>query len=399
MRKKPFKYFLTALLMAAVFAPAGAQETSSAGVIKGVVVNGTDGSVIYAGQEVKLMMFAKGGNLVQKVVKTDDKGDFIFTDLPIDPNLIYMVTANYHDVLYHAGRISLKDSNEVEAKLTVYETTESDENISIESEHIIVERAEGGGITFIEIVSMVNTGNQTYVSHTSDDKKKAFTLSFPLPQGYTRLKLMDMISPQFIKQEDDGFSIARSLLPGKSQISFTYQLPATLLPLKWNRRVIYPTAKINLLYGDPNARIDSKELTDMGLMEFGNQKYLLLQGDGFPRGSSLTITIGGETRTMDWVRYNQGLLVIIFMVALGAVLGVFMVLRKTKPPAEEVRAYSTSDIEEQRSELIEYIAGLDDRFKAGELSRREYEKDRQEKKAHLVQIVRMIEHGKEEPRG
>lgn len=387
-----FKRFFAGLLLAFVLVVAAthAQEKAGVGTIEGRVMNGTDESILYAGQEVLLMVFSKGVRAQQRKATTDGKGNFKFTGLPLDPKLLYIITANHNNVLYVSERIKLVDSRTVNYILTVYETTDSDEDIAIESHHLVVD-LEPEGYRIIEMVTLNNSGNRTVVGSERGGEQGVFPLFFPLPRGYGDLQITEMIPSQFVHERPDGFYVQKHLLPGQSQMNFTYQLPALPLPLKWNKKVKYPTKNLSVFYGGFNADVSSNKLTKMGVMKFGDRDYQFLKGEKLTSNSSFSIFLRSSIGGTAWVAQNQALLAVIFIAGLCAVLGTFIVLKGMRQKPVEVGAVTADDITEQRNELIESIASLDERFEAGDISRKAYERERSEKKIQLLEIVRLME--------
>ncbi len=384
------KRFFAGLLLALVLVVAAhAQEKTGVGTIEGRVLNGTDESILYAGQEVLLMVFSKGVRTQQRKATTDGKGNFRFTGLPVNPKLLYIITANYNNVLYVSERIKLVDSRKANYILTVYETTDSDKDIAIESHHLIVE-LEPGGYRIVEMLTLNNKGNRTVVSSERSDEQRAFPLFFPLPRGYRDLKIMERIPSNRIEEKPDGFYVQKHLLPGQSQMNYTYQLPELPLPLKWSKKVKYPTKNLSVFYGGFNADISSNKLKNMGVMKFGDRDYLFLKGEKLPANSSFSIFLRSSIGGTAWVAQNQALLTVIFIAGLCVVLGTFIVLRRMRQKPGEVEAVSADDSAEQRNELIESIASLDERFEAGEISRKAYERERGEKKVQLLEIIRLM---------
>lgn len=392
------KTFMSLLLIMVVMALAYAGSVSAAGItIKGRVVNGTDSNKIYSGQDVQLLIFTKGGSMERKKVITDAEGAFHFFEVTVKPESVYMVTTTYSNVLYHSGRIALGEAKEVEAPLTVYETTPTGEAIYIDSEHIIIER-EADAFRVTEMLSLTNRGNRTYVGQASGDKAEPYSLSFPLPEGYKGLKIMEMIPPQFIQQKPDGFSIVKHVVPGTYQFGFSYQLAGAPLPIRWDKKIVYPTKSLSVLHGDPTTNVTSKKGTDMGTVKIGDREYLLLKGEELSAGASFPITIRSGAGVANWVRQKEWLLMVVFIIGLGAVVGIFLVIKSARRKSERGEASSRGTTEEQRSELVKYIAALDDRFQAGQVSPEEYEKERGEKKAQLLEIARIMEQGERGPK-
>jgi uncharacterized membrane protein len=364
---------------------------SDTGVIEGKVVNGTDGDIGYENQKVQLLIFSKTrDDMERRETTTAASGAYRFTGLPLGADYVFMVGTEYQNVFYHSDRISLESENESRSVLTVYETTTSDSEISVKSKHLIIDpEAEGYRIT--EIITINNKGNRTYIGSTEGEGQEGETLFFQLPEGYKEFQFMQMVPQGFIKQKADGFAISEPVLPGTTQTNFTYLLP--VFPRRWERAVKFPTENINLLNGDPMLRLTSDVLIDKGPVTFGDKKYSVLAAKDLSAGSSFSLSFksGKPKLTGGPLARNQGLYALIFIIGLGAVLAVFLVLRKGNTAVSDGEPLPIEGAERHKEELIDYIAALDKRFEEGEISEQDYQRERREKKAQLLEVARLIE--------
>lgn len=365
-----------------------AQEKEVQGLIKGKVINGTDGSLIFADEEVELLIFSKTEKMDKRIVRTDNNGAFNFADISTDAGYVFMVGVNYEGVLYHSDRITFEGSKEIEKVVTVYESTHSDRKILIESEHVIIDR-EQSGLRIMEIISINNVGNRTYKGLEKEGSGEIETLVFDLPRGYSNFKLMQMIPPEQLRFKEDGFALTGPIIPGRSQFNFTFNLPGSVLT--WKKDIKYPTGNINLLYSDPSLNIISDGLSSRGAMKMGDNEYIVLTAKNIKSGSSFSISFGGAAKQLGWISGNQGTIVIIFIIGLVALTGFSLAIKARAGRCGEEGAPPEEEFELQKNELIKDIALLDDRFEAGALAQKGYDEERSEKKAQLLEIVRIIE--------
>ena len=91
--------------------------------VRGLVINGSDGSEAGKGISVGLHVSKLGSSSTMINGATKSDGSFIFTDVPIEDDALYGISVLYDGVTYASG-FDIYSKDPVE--LVIYETTNSD---------------------------------------------------------------------------------------------------------------------------------------------------------------------------------------------------------------------------------------------------------------------------------
>ena len=100
--------------------------------------------------------------LGQRSTLADAQGHFSFDGLDRDPNLVYIALARYQGVNYPTDQpFQLQAEPTYQADISVYEATTADDAIQIERLNLLVVGADQGMVQFMEMGSLVNSGDRT----------------------------------------------------------------------------------------------------------------------------------------------------------------------------------------------------------------------------------------------
>lgn len=120
---------LISLTLALALASYSAQEQlrqSQPVTVRGVVVNGTDGSEVPAGLGLMLHGWGSDGAPLEMIHgETQAGGRFTFSDVILDPNGDYAVMAVFQEVAYFSGAVQRDaDGQAAPIEVQVFETTD-----------------------------------------------------------------------------------------------------------------------------------------------------------------------------------------------------------------------------------------------------------------------------------
>jgi len=191
-RLLPAVAFPLALLL---FAAGAAPAASAQGAISVTLVNGTEGGGPVDGTEVRLLAVTEAGEQIPATGKADPGGAFRFEDADTSVGVTYYVEAVYAGVGYRSEAITFETGETAKTiRLSVYETTTSDETITLRSHSTVVAR-EAGGLGLLEMMTFVNGGDRTYAGQKGADGR-ALTLRFTLPDGAGSVQYLDGLDEQ-----------------------------------------------------------------------------------------------------------------------------------------------------------------------------------------------------------
>lgn len=394
---------LCSLLILGVAAGVQAQDAGASqgtGILQGQVTNGTaDGPQIGAGIPVTLHIYNGDTENPSLETVTDAAGAFRFEGLDTDPNLEYWPEASYLDVLYSNDTPYQFTTGEtqLDAALTVYETTEDDSAITLDSAHFIME-SFGQVLRISEIHLYGNTGDRTYIGH-ADDTGRRTTLFIPLPDSAVGLAFDQETDPERFVQVDGGIQDSAPVPPGSetSLAYFSYHLVVTGDQMPLERSFSYPVTTLNILVAQPGLSLTSDQLQNMGPQAFQGQNYDFFALGGLMPDTPLSMQLFPEAVAADGTAVpgttsgtdlaaggpvagsRQGQLRLLGLaLAVLVVVGIVVYSVSAGQTAKTATAPNLTANARSRRLLAE-LADLEDAYAAGQVDDATYERERAEK--------------------
>jgi len=346
------------------------------GVLEGKVVNKTPGGGPVGGIEVTLNTYqGQGQGQAQQApvkARTDANGAFQFTSLNTEASYGYDVTLNYQEADYTSERVSFKEGvTTLALEVPVYESTDNPQFLKVVRSHTVVS-LQGKGIAVLEMISLENTGDRTYVGKdivTPDGRKE--TLRFPLPRG------AGTITPELgfmeccIVNQPGVLLDTMAVPPGTREVAFSY--PASGNKVQFQKPVAFPTESFTLLVQDMGAQVEAPGLTPGEPLVIGQASFARYDGLNLAPGQTLSFAVSGLpgpglAASLRWV------LVVALVGALGSAL-VYALRRRPAP---------VKTAPQSRQELLLAIARLDEAFEAGQVPEAQYRQQRAQKMARLL---------------
>lgn len=390
-------WFILVILL--LLAPALAVQAQGNGVIEGRVENGTAGAdPVGAGLVVTLLVYRGGEEVATFETTTGAEGDYRFEDLDTDPELEYWVEVEYLDVPYsNQAPLQFESGQAVlETTSTVYETTDDDSAIRVDSVHLIGESFDQV-LRISEIHLFGNTGDRTYVGTGGQ------TVFIPLPDGAVGIAMQEGMSESQFVEVEGGLQSTDPVWPGSetSLAFFSYHVMVAGDEVPVERSFAYPVTSLSVLVAQPGLSMTSEQLVDQGLELFQDRQYqfytavdvaagapILLEfapqagataGSGMAEGTLASGTAGGAEATVAAPQGNQGLLWSLGLVlTLAAVVGAVTYAVAAKPGKSRAAASSKLAQDSQALKLVAELASLEDAFEAGEVDEETYRRQRAE---------------------
>jgi hypothetical protein len=391
----PVRLALALLSLLALVAAVQAQGT---GIIEGQVVNGTvGGAEPGAGLDVTLRVFqgATEVNTLQAVTGSD--GRFRFEGLDTSGELEYWPEVVYLDVTYSVEEPLFLDGEGAtrSASIAVYETTDDDSGVRLDSIHMIAE-SFGQVLRISEIHLFGSSGDRTYIGTDGDGGQRS-TLYIPLPQGAVGLAFGEDIPEDRYVEVEGGLMDTEPVPPGSesSLTFFSYHLVVSGETIPLERSFAYPVTSLNLLVAQPGLTLNSAQLQFQGLEPFQGRDYGLYTIQGLPANTPLTMewvstgetpaggstegmpSSGGEAAAGVSTRGNQRLLLwlgfgLVFLAVGGAIAYPLATARPASTPA------SASDLtkDPRARRLLAELADLEEAFEAGQVDEPTYQRER-----------------------
>jgi len=364
------------------------RASAAGGTITGQVVNGSDGAK-RSGVEVTITPFMGDRAGAPQTLTSDAEGAFSFGELPWDRS--YAISIKYKGAEYSTDKMVFNPGEDKKTlNLPVYESSLSDEDISVEETHLIVQVLDGN-VTVADLSVFNNTGETIYIGgkELSDGRKES--LRYSLPEGAFNINFIHGLDTESVVTTEGGFSDTTSVLPGPRRSVYSYNVPLKSGKTVLEKTILYPTSSFLLLVLETENEFEVKGLTEQEPVVINNEKFLKWTGSDLPAGSEVVLEIksdlAGQGDYLIWAAL--GLLAVIVVAGV-----IYSMVIKPKGggsvPDESATESPDTDLKEKRSALILEIAALDDRYETGDIERLEYRELRDKKKNELLGITRRL---------
>ena len=372
--------------MAVVFAlafPGVVFAAEGDGVIEGQVINGTASGDSVAGLELTFERYLDGDLDDSQLITTEEDGRFVVEGVPTGSGYFYRASLFYQNAEYFSDYAFFEEGETVAYPgLVVYNATTYDDTISVTQSHTIVQ-VEGNGLYITEVYAFINDSDLTYVGEVEVSDGQFVTLSFPLPEDASALSLGTGLMQCCIYGSDGGFVHTMPVMPGVTDVMFSYSVPYAGDSFTFDRDVLYPTGSYDLVVQGAGFEIESPSLavststTESGVSftlasatDLSPGDVLLAQVLGLPK-------IGGDMTVV--------IVVVTLVVLVGGVVVYVLMRKRSETTAGAVAVAEDSGDERQR--LLVLIAGLDDEFESGKLAEDAYRRRRDAAKAELQRLM------------
>ncbi len=379
--------WLIALLICLV--PSVARADPKDGTVSGEVVNKTAGGGSTAGVQVALISFGRKEQAPMGRVFTtaNDTGWYFFEGLDRDPNLVYLVVANYANLSYPSDTpFQLLDPN-VRADVSVYESTSTDDALQYERLNLLVLGADQGVLQFMQMGAIVNNSDKTFVPANPQDQQLARAVKFALPRGAIGAQMQSGFGQEDVIPGVGGIQVTTPLLPGRHEFALSFQLPYNGSSADLSLQVPYPTTAFNVYVPTSGVKFDSGAVTSSGNAVLGGQQYALYTAANLPKATVVASSLKGLGGGPGGIGPTE-----LALISLGVVLfvlggGVILLGVLRRPVLAPVSARSGAALEQERLELVVRLAALDERFASGEVKKTEYEQERSRGKQRLRELL------------
>ena len=357
--------------------------------VDGRVVNGTAGANIPSDLTISLGVIQAGSSVEARDTVADAGGTFSFGEVDSGEDFTYVIGTEYAGASYRV-QVELSMLQEP-VELLVYESTSSREAIHVNGHTLVVNAADSRSqqVSSLELVALENTGDRTFVPDIAKDGPMSL-LRFSLPEGAAALDVQSSLVGGGVLQVDVGFAMTTPVPPGIHEIIYTYRFPYNGSKKSFSHSFPFgaETFRVLVLDGVGQARGPGLELMEPFVL--GDDRYVRLETHDLVAGADLEIELFGLPRPSLWQQLVDAIsgedfarLVIpgTFSLALIALLS-YALVRNRRPAMALQGALHLGP----RSDLLEAMAHMDDRFQRGEFEEEDYLRERQELKERILRL-------------
>ena len=380
------------------------------GVIRGVVTQGSVGEPLPEGLVATLDAYAHFTLAESFTATVDAAGNFVFNDLSVEENMSYLVSVDVGEVSYSSPLVMLTaDAPEADTAVTIYATSDQASDIRISRTDWIIDD-QPGALLVVQLYFFGSGGDRTFVGAPVEGVDVPVTVGIHVPSGAEQVTFESGEIGERFQQVGDLYYDTTPLVPGQGtkQIVVRYLLPYDDTSISYAQQFLYPNAQTNLLVAElPQLQAT---ITPPGgpawqteeVQEFQGRNYLIFRGPEMGAGE-VTIELSGllATNAFDpreeatttggansdvtfasWMAWSIGSFGILMMA--GVVLWSWNNGRmqlSTRPP----------DLRKEVDTLARRIAQLDDRYALGEVPPQNYQQQRSQLKARMLELARRVE--------
>lgn len=363
---------IAAIVLAAFLAGAPAAEARLrvAAVVRGHVSNGTEGAPAPAGLVVTAVLTRDGEERGRWQATTGPDGAYRMELVVISAALLsgrLVVGTDYLGVTYSLVVDLSEAKTDIEAGLTVFETTQDDAGISVASDTLTIVRGREDTLEVLQVQRVRNAGDRTYVGHA-----EGVVLRLPFPPGAFDLSPGDGLVSRDLGPVGEGFTTNDPVLPGETTISYLYKVRVPRTGWALRRAVFYPTERIDLLLGS-GLSLRAPAFAFQEEVKLGGRRYRRYRAGPLVPAAAVEAGIlfaAAPSRGLPW--------------GIAAGVGAALVLTLL-PRLRRGRRPLPAPIPSDRERLIDEIAALDDAFAAGSVPEPEYRRARGLMKSRLAE--------------
>lgn len=361
---------------------------------------------------------------------SDEKGNFAFQNLSTSPDYSYYVSTSYRGVPYYVQKeIKLTAGQPAQSvELKVYETTADRSVVSIVGTSLVLPQVDevSGQIMVMEMYSILNKSDRTFTGQVlaappspspavsqaatpgpaepdTAGPGRSTTLRFYLPPGATGITPASGIVPGDIVETTDGIEIKTPVLPGESQLVFSYRLAYQGEFFSFNKRLAYDTPSLRFFTPVAGPKATSRQLAAGPTMQMGQQQLNTLSGQNFKADNQVRVELSnlplppskGAVATRDIILKSGAILA-----GLAGFVFLFFYIRRQSKRNQAVAAPDNlavgqaslagekPDLAGKKQQLLYNLARLDYRFEKGEFkgSEKDYYNQRAAWKGGLIEM-------------
>lgn len=328
----------------------------------------------------------------QETTTPDESGNFSF-DVVNAKTRSYFLGVEYQGARYSETRTSLELDEPV--VMRVFDTTHDTSVLEFESYTVIVAGAvaDEGWIEVLERASVHNNSGMTLTPDpTAEGPGMLSFLRFALPPNAYNLDVRSNLVGGDILEVDRGFGLTTPVTPTEGEphlFEFVYRLDYDEPTLDLSRTMRFGADAFRYVAAADVGLPVSERLEDLGATELNGRFLRLLEGSNVEPGEVVFLSITELPMPSIWANagrlasewYVRAVVPTIIVAALAAAFAFLMLGRRALPAMGR-----HSNPEETHDRLLQLVESLEERWHAGKVSARRYQREREDLKQALVDV-------------
>jgi mono/diheme cytochrome c family protein len=368
-------------------APESTPDEAVTGVVMGSVTNGTAGGAAPGSMPLTLHVVTDRSSEVTFETVTNADGTFLFQDIPLYSDREYALTAVYQGTMFATDLVSIDPAaSELPLSLTIYDLGATADDIHIDRMTSQL-GVENGELQVIQVVSFANESDRVFANANGE----AFTsVSVRVPTG---AQFQNWMGADYQLSADSTQVIdIRPVLPGETHLMhLVYTLPYTDTTAV-DQTLDYPLdGQVNVLVSNGGLTLNADNLLSQGTQTSGNQvmsayggALQLVAGDAvrYSISGTPTVAVAATTTASQPQTVVDPIAYVLIGAGVSAILfaGILLIRERMTSGAGKGKAAV--------GDLMNQIAELDLRHRAGKLNEPEYQAQRAALKARLTELMK-----------
>ncbi len=292
------------------------EDLLESGTISGQIKNVTKGKS-QEGQNVVLVSYMGERQQKRYFAESDSLGRFSFSSLRWDRS--YEIMLFHEGIQYVSAKMVFSPAqDQITVDLPVYDTTSSDENISLLSLNVIIyPDDEGSTVNVTSLYVFENSGDTVFTGRKQDSDTT--TLVFSIPQEAYDVAFSDGTNPNELVRRGEKFYSQLPFLPGIKRVVLNYSLALSQVKGKFQIDCEYEVRNIAVFIKktELGIRVKQPEVTADDIV-IHNEAFLKYELSGFEPVSIDIVVSSTSLLNSNLGRYLHVIFFLIFVV-LGTV--------------------------------------------------------------------------------
>ena len=388
--------------------PAALNAPIEAGVIFGLLTNGTTGETL-GETEVLLRGFTpEFEETLTLTTTTDAGGNFRFDVSDVAPDLIYIAGSSFDGLNFSSGANQLSRANPtLDLPISVYDKTSDPAGVNVAQLHVVMQFAEDR-VQVSELYIVGNAENAVYVGPSGDPAQGVIEVA--VPEGAENLmfqrsfgSMQSFLPANDFVQTARGWADPLPLRPGEGALTLlvSYDLPYTS-GMEIAHPIFYETATTTIILPDAGVDVTNNPWVAQPAQTMGDQgTFLNYSGPGVPVDETIRIVLEGRPSLVTdetgaaVVNRDQTTELLIGggALLLAAVGGIFLWRGwQRRAAADEEEDWDDETVIDDvapsgdADALLPAIADLDNAYEAGNVEESAYQTQRAELKRRLAAL-------------
>lgn len=274
---------------------AAAQQLEPPFAVNGHVMNGTAGASVPESLTVSLFAFTADAIEGSWETQVDDAGFFRFDAVVASQAATFALLVDYQDVTYSARVSRGVSQSAVSQDLTIYESVAVDPGIRFDQTAIVVadDPARSGALSISEIHSITNPTDRAFAPRADGPGGPSGLLVFGLPTDAFDLTPGLGLDRARIVQIGRGFASFAPIIPGRTEVSYSYRLGYAERAIRLERTIRYPVDVLRAIAPASGPEVSSPQLLATDVVAIGERQHRTVTGGPFIPGTVVALSVSG----------------------------------------------------------------------------------------------------------